>query len=161
MKLAGCLLALTIALTGCSSTSLPYKPVPQPSGASLSADYMLLTDRLRVEVDTGGQRLEDAQIIRSDNVAVRPQTIEQPPVAYTPGPSLGFGFGGSSYSGGRGGGTAVGSGVGMSVPVGSGETHVAGNTVLFFALDQVGPAPWRLNIKVAETSPTEIVLPPR
>jgi len=161
MKLAGCLLALTIALTGCSSTSLPYKPVPQPSGASLSADYMLLTDRLRVEVDTGGQRLEDAQIIRSDNVAVRPQTIEQPPLAYTPGPSLGFGFGGSSYSGGRGGGTAVGSGVGMSVPVGSGETHVAGNTVLFFALDQVGPAPWRLNIKVAETSPAEIVLPPR
>jgi len=161
MKLAGYLLALTIALTGCSSTSLPYKPVPQPSGASLSADYMLLTDRLRVEVDTGGQRLEDAQIIRSDNVAVRPQTIEQPPLAYTPGPSLGFGFGGSSYSGGRGGGTAVGSGVGMSVPVGSGETHVAGNTVLFFALDQVGPAPWRLNIKVAETSPAEIVLPPR
>ena len=161
MKLAGCLLALTIALTGCSSTSLSYKPVPQPSGASLSADYMLLTDRLRVEVDTGGQRLEDAQIIRSDNVAVRPQTIEQPPLAYTPGPSLGFGFGGSSYSGGRGGGTAVGSGVGMSVPVGSGETHVAGNTVLFFALDQVGPAPWRLNIKVAETSPAEIVLPPR
>jgi len=161
MKLAGCLLALTIALTGCSSTSLPYKPVPQPSGASLSADYMLLTDRLRVEVDTGGQRLEDAQIIRSDNVAVRPQTIEQPPLAYTPGPSLGFGFGGSSYSGGRGGGTAVGSGVGMSVPVGSGETHVAGNTVLFFALDQVGPAPWRLNVKVAETSPAEIVLPPR
>ena len=161
MKLAGYLLALTIALTGCSSTSLPYKPVPQPSGASLSADYMLLTDRLRVEVDTGGQRLEDAQIIRSDNVAVRPQTIEQPPLAYTPGPSLGFGFGGSSYSGGRGGGTAVGSGVGMSVPVGSGETHVAGNTVLFFALDQVGPAPWRLNVKVAETSPAEIVLPPR
>jgi hypothetical protein len=161
MKLAGYLLALTIALTGCSSTSLPYKPVPQPSGASLSADYMLLTDRLRVEVDTGGQRLEDAQIIRSDNVAVRPQTIEQPPLAYTPGPSLGFGFGGSSYSGGRGGGTAVGSGVGMSVPVGSGDTHVAGNTVLFFALDQVGPAPWRLNIKVAETSPAEIVLPPR
>jgi len=161
MKLAGFLLALTIALTGCSSTSLPYKPVSQPSGASLSADYVLLADRLRVEVDTSGNRLEDAQIIRSDNVAVRPQTIEQPPVAYTPGPSIGFGFGGSSYSGGRGGGTAVGSGVGMSVPVGSGETHVAGNTVLFFALDQVGPAPWRLNVKVAETSPAEIVLPPR
>jgi len=161
MKLAGYLLALTIALTGCSSTSLPYKPVSQPSGASLSADYVLLADRLRVEVDTSGNRLEDAQIIRSDNVAVRPQTIEQPPVAITPGPSIGFGFGGSSYSGGRGGGTAVGSGVGMSVPVGSGETHVAGNTVLYFALDQVGPAPWRLNVKVAETSPAEIVLPPR
>jgi hypothetical protein len=49
----------------------------------------------------------------------------------------------------------------MSVPVGSGDTHVAGNTVLYFALDQIGPAPWRLNIKVAETSPAEIVLLPR
>lgn len=161
MKLARYLLALTIALIGCSSTSLPYKPVSQPSGATLSADYVLLADRLRVEVDTSGYRLEDAQIVRSDNVAVRPQTIEPPPVAYTPGPSIGFGFGGSSYGGGRGGGTAVGSGVGMSIPVGSGDTHVAGNTVLYFALDQVGPAPWRLNVKVSETSPAEIVLPPR
>ena len=161
MKLAGYLLALTIALTGCSSTSLPYKPVPQPSGASLSADYMVMADRLRVEIDTSGNRLEDAQIVRSDNVVIRPQTIEQPPMAYNPGPTLGFGFGGSSYSGGRGGGTAVGSGVGMSIPVGSGDTHVAGNTVVYFALDQVGPAPWRLNVKVAETSPAEIVLPAR
>jgi hypothetical protein len=55
----------------------------------------------------------------------------------------------------------VGTGVGVSVPVGSGDTRVAGNTVLYFALDQVGPAPWRLNIKVAETSPAEIVLLPR
>lgn len=161
MKLARYLLALTIALTGCSSTSLPYKPVPQPAGASLSADYMVMADRLRVEIDTSGNRLEDAQIVRSDNVVIRPQTIEQPPMAYNPGPTLGFGFGGSSYSGGRGGGTAVGSGVGMSIPVGSGDTHVAGNTVVYFALDQVGPAPWRLNVKVAETSPAEIVLPAR
>ena len=161
MKLTTCLFALTIALTGCSSTTLPYKPVTQPSGVYLSADYVLLADRLRVEVDTYGYRLEDAQIVRSDNAIVRPQTIEQPPLAYTPGPSIGFGFGGSSYSGGRGGGTAVGSGVGMSVPVGSGDTHVAGNTVLYFALDQVGPPPWRLNVKVAETSPAEIVLLPR
>ena len=86
---------------------------------------------------------------------------DQPPVAYTPGPTVGFGFRGSSYSGGRGGGTAVGSGVGMSIPVGSGDARVAGNAVLYFALDQVGPAPWRLNIKVAETSPAEILLLPR
>jgi len=161
MKLTTYLFALTIALTGCSSTTLPYKPVTQPSGATLSADYVLLADRLRVEIDTSGYRLEDALIVRPDNVTIRPQTIEQPPLAYTPGPSIGFGFGGSSYSGGRGGGTAVGSGVGMSVPVGSGDTHVAGNPVVYFALDQVGPAPWRLNIKVSETSPAEIMLLPR
>jgi len=160
MKLATCLFALTIALTGCSSTTLPYKPVSQPSGVYLSANYMLLADRLRVDVDTYGYRLEDAMIVRPDNAIVRPQTIEQPPPAYNSGSSVGFGFGGGSFSGGRGGGTAVGTGVGVNIPMG-GDTRVAGYTVLYFALDQIGPAPWRLNIKVAETSPAEIVLPPR
>jgi hypothetical protein len=160
MKLTTCLFALTIALTGCSSTTLPFKPVSQPSGAYLSADYVLLADRLRVDVDTYGYRLEDAMIVRPDNAIVRPQTIEQPPPAYSSGSSVGFGFGGGSFSGGRGGGTAVGTGVGVNIPMG-GDTRVAGYTVLYFALDQIGPAPWRLNIKVAETSPAEIVLPPR
>ena len=54
----------------------------------------------------------------------------------------------------------VGTGVGVNIPIG-GDTRVAGNTVLYFVLDQIGPAPWRLNIKVAETSPAEILLPPR
>src|SRR5258706_9353961 len=143
MKLTRYLFALTIALTGCSSTTLPYKPISQPSGAALSADYMVMTDHLRVEVDTSGYRLEDAQIVRADNAVVRPQTIEQPPMAYNPGPTVGFGFGGSSYSGGRGGGTAVGSGVGMSVPVGSGDARVAGDTEREFPLHQVGPRPGR------------------
>jgi hypothetical protein len=160
MKLTACLFALTIGLTGCASTTLPYKPVSQPSGVYLSADYVVLTDRLRVEVDTYGYRLQDAQIVRSDNAIVRPQTIEQPPTAYSSGSSVGFGFGGGSYSGGRGGGVGVGTGVGVTIPIG-GDTKVAGNTVLYFALDQVGPPPWRLSITVAESSPAEIVLPPR
>jgi hypothetical protein len=160
MKLPTCLFALTMALTGCSSTTLPYKPVSQPSGASLSADYALLADRLRVEVDTGGYRLQDAQIVRSDNAIVRPQTIEQPPPASSSGSSVGFGFGGGSFNGGRGGGVAVSSGVGVTIPIGS-DTRVAGNTVLYFALDQIGAAPWRLTITAAETGPVEIFLPPR
>ena len=160
MKLTTCLVALILALTGCSSTTLPYKPVSQPSGVYLSADYVLLADRLRVEVDTGGYRLEDAQIVKPDNAIVRPQTIEQPPSAYNSGSSVGFGFGGGSYSGGRGGGVGVGTGVGVSIPIG-GDTRVAGNTVLYFALDQIGAAPWRLNVKVSEASPAEIVLLPR
>ena len=160
MKHTRCLVGLLIALAGCSTTSLPYKPVSQPSGMSLSADYVLLADRLRVEVDTSGYRLEDAQILRSDNVTARPQTIEQPPPASASGSSLGIGFGGGSFSGGRGGGVGVGTGVGVNIPMGS-DTRVAGNTVLYFALDQIGSAPWHLIVKVAGTSPTEIVLLPR
>jgi hypothetical protein len=38
---------------------------------------------------------------------------------------------------------------------------VAGNTVLYFPLDQIGQAPWRLTVRVAGTSPTDIVLLPR
>ncbi len=160
MKLTRYLFALTIALTGCSSTMLPFKPVSQPAGVYLSADYVLMADRLRVDVDTYGYRLEDAQIVMPNNTIVRPQTIEQPPPAYSSGSSVGFGVGGGSFSGGRGGGVGVGTGVGVNIPMG-GDTRVAGYTVLYFALDQIGPAPWRLSIKVAEASPAEIVLPPR
>src|SRR5262245_55565382 len=160
MKLRTCLFALTLALTGCSSTTLPFKPVSQPSGVYLSADYVVLADRLRVDLDTYGYRLEDAMILRIDNQIVRPQTIEQPPPAYSSGSSVGFGFGGSRFRGGRGGGTAVRPGVGVNIAIG-GDTRDAGHTVLYFPLDQIGPAPWRLNVKVAEASPAEIVLPPR
>ena len=160
MKLTTSLFALLIALTGCSRATLPYKPVTQPSGASLSADYVLLADRLRVEVDTDGYRLEDAQIVRTDNVVIRPQTIEQPPPASASGSSFGIGLGGGSVSGGRGGAVGVGTGVGVSIPMGS-DTRVAGNTVLYFALDQVGQAPWRLNVRVAGATPADIVLLPR
>ena len=149
------LTALVIALGGCASASLPYKPESPPSGASLSADYTLLADRLRVEIDTSGYRLEDAQIITANQKTVRPQTIEQPPVA-SPSSGIGIGIGGATGSGGGG----VGTGVGVSIPMGSGS-RVQGNTVLYFALDQVGPAPWRLSVKVSGTNPAVIVLPPR
>jgi hypothetical protein len=150
------LAALVIALGGCASTSLPYKPESPPAGASLSADYTLLADRLRVEVDTSGYRLEDAQIITSDRKTVRPQTIEQPPLSSGSGTGIGIGVGGSS----GGGGVGVGTGIGVSIPMGGG-TRVQGNTVLYFALDQIGPAPWRLSVKVAQTNPAVIVLPAR
>ncbi len=160
MRFTTSLCALLIALTGCSRATLPYKPLSQPSGVSLSADYVLLADRLRVEVDTDGYRLEDAQIVRTDNVVIRPQTIEQPPPASASGSSFGIGLGGGSVSGGRGGAVGVGTGVGVSIPMGS-DTRVAGNTVLYFALDQVGQAPWRLNVRVAGATPADIVLLPR
>src|SRR5262249_20695573 len=51
-RVASMLLAVT--LTACSSVSapLPYKPEVQPPGASISAAYTVVSDRLRVEIDT-------------------------------------------------------------------------------------------------------------
>src|SRR6266566_4506021 len=94
------------------------------------------------------------------NVSIRPQTIEQPPTTSTNGSNFGIGVGKGSFSGGRGGGVGVGTGVGVSIPMGS-DTRVAGNTVLYFPLDQVGQAPWRLTVRVAGVTLADIVLLPR
>jgi hypothetical protein len=150
------LLVLALGLSACSTATLPFKP-ETPSGA-LAADYMLLADRLRVEIDTGGYRLEDAQLVRTDGAILRPQFIESPPPGSGSSVGLGIGMGSSSY--GRGSAVGVGTGMGVDVPVGTGN-RVQGHTVLYFALDQTGPPPWRLDLKVADTAPATIVLPPR
>jgi len=147
---------LVVALSACASSSLPFKPEPPAPSRSLSADYMLLADRLRVELDTDGYRLEDAHIVRADKATVRAQTIEHPPAGSGSSAGFGIGVGGASY-GGRSG-VGVGTGVGVSIPMG-GETRVQGNTVLYFPLNQIGEPPWRLSVKVAETSAAVIVLP--
>jgi hypothetical protein len=54
----------------------------------------------------------------------------------------------------------VGTGVGVSIPMGS-DTRVAGNTLLYFPLDQIGQAPWRLTVSVSGSGPADIVLLPR
>ena len=149
---------LALAVSACSTATLPYKPESPPSGSGISADYVLLADRLRVEIDTGGYRLEDAQIVKADGTAIRPQTIEHPAPGGGGNVGFGFGLGGGSY--GRGSGVGVGTGIGVGVPLG-GDTRVQGNTLLYFALDQVGAAPWRLFVKTADTTPATIVLPPR
>src|SRR2546425_5388100 len=144
------LAALVIAFGGCATAvSLPYKPESPPAGGAISADYTLLADRLRVEIDTSGYRLEDAQIVKADQKTVRPQTIEQPPVA-AGSSGIGIGIGGAT-----GGGVGVGTGVGVNIPMGAG-TRVQGNTILYFALDQIGPAPWRPSVKGAPTTPAVI-----
>jgi hypothetical protein len=152
------LVLVAVGLSACSAATLPFKPETPPPGSAISADYMFLADRLRVEIDTGGYRLEDAQLVRAEGAAVRPQTIENPPPGTGSSVGFGIGMGGANY--GRGGAVGVGTGVGMEVPVGSGN-RVQGNTLLYFVLDQIGPPPWRLNVKVAETNPATIVLPPR
>jgi hypothetical protein len=146
-------MAALVALTGCGTT-LPYAPEQQPPGAKISAAYRIVGDRLGVEIDTDGRRLEEVRIVRPDGSEMQAQTIEHAPIVYGSPVTVGFGMGG--VSGGHGG--AVGTGVGVSMPVGGGASSVQGNSFAFFPLDQIGPAPWRVLVKLAGTGPALIVV---
>jgi hypothetical protein len=137
-------LALALA-TACGSSGLRYKAEAPGVGAAVSADYTVLVDRVRVEIDTRGTRLEDVQILRPDGTAVRPETIEYPGFRSNSGVGIGIGMGRSSY--GSGGGVGTGVGFGTSFPVG--ESVADGNTVAYFQLAQLGPAPWRLRAQLS------------
>lgn len=152
-----------LLLISCSSRSpLPYTPEQQPPGARLSAGYQVIGERLKIEIDTDGRPLEEAQILKADGTALPPQAIEQTMAAPGPGApvGIGVGVGGGSWSGGRSGGVGVGSGVSVGIPVGTvgGGAPAAGTALAYFPLDQAGPAPWRLRVKVAGTNPAVIVV---
>jgi hypothetical protein len=139
---------------GCASP-LPYTPAEQPAGVRLAADYAVNAGRLRVEIDTGGYRLELAEILKADGSAVRAETIEHPGPRGGSGLGLGLGVG----SVGRTGSVSIGTGIGLGTTVGGGS-RVDGNTVAVFPLDQVGPGPWSLRVKVVGIQPVVIVLDP-
>src|SRR5262250_1972973 len=132
---------------GCSSSSapvvavpanFPYKPAAPVPGPPVSAAYSVTTDRLRIEIDTGGRRLERAQIVKTDGALLDAQTIE-----FTQAPS------GGSY------GSPIGIGVGGS---GGGGGSTSGNTIASFALDQAGQRPWRLRVKLEGAEPFDIIV---
>jgi hypothetical protein len=162
---------LTIAAAGCSSSTpapappssnLPYKPETPVAGAPISAAYTIVSDRLRVEIDTGGRRLERAQIVKADGSFVDAQTIE-----YTAssgggswGSPVGISIGVGSF-GRTGGGGAVGTGVGVStggVVGGSGAPPAGANSIAAFPLEQAGPRPWRVRVKIEGIEPADIVV---
>jgi hypothetical protein len=146
-----------VSLAGCATTALPYTPAQQPSGARVSAAYQIVGDRLRIEIDTDGRRLEEAKIIRADGSALSPQAIDTtPPVATGSPVGVGIGIGGGSF-GGRGG-IGVGSGVSVGIPVGGGGSDIVGSTFAWFPLDQAGPAPWRLAVRLVGIEPTVVIL---
>jgi hypothetical protein len=149
------LVAVTLlSLTGCAATSLPYTPAQQPSGARLSAAYQLLADRLRIEIDTGGRRVEEAKILKANGTELRALAVDYaPPVTGSP-VGLGFGIGGGSF--GTRGGVGVGTGMSVGVPVGG--TDIQGNTFAWFPLAEAGPTPWRLYVKLAGIEPTVILV---
>src|SRR4030095_3350688 len=141
---AGALTLLSMALlAGCAASGLRDKPEPPGVGASISADYTVLADRVRVEIDTRGARLEDMQILKPDGAEIRPQTIEYPAFRTHSGMSFGVGV-------------ARGVGVVTSMPVG--EPRAEGNTVAYFWLDQLGPAPWRLRAQLGGLGPAFFTL---
>ena len=145
------LIVIALALlAGCASASLPYTPDKQPEGARVSAGYQILADRLRIEIDTDHRRVEEIWIHKTDGTALRAQTIDNAPVVTGPPPSIGVGLGG--YRGG------FGSGVSVGIPVGEGASRIEGHTWATFPLDQAGPPPWRVHLKLAGVAPTMIVV---
>jgi len=150
-------LAALMTLAGCATASLPYLPAQQPSGGRVSAAYQVVADRLRIEIDSGGRRIEEAAIVKASGGALRAQAIDAPvPVPGGSSGGLGIGFGGGSFS--TRGGVGVGTGLSVGVPIGGGSGPVEGNSFAWFPLAEAGPAPWRLYVKLAGLEPTFILV---
>jgi hypothetical protein len=139
-----------LAVVGCGRASLPYRPDQQPSGARVSAAYQVQGERIRIEIDTDGRRLEQAWIIKPDGSTVAAEAIDLPPVVSGSSSSLSFGLGGITSIGGGG---AVGTGASVGVPVGGGAPRMAGPTAAWFPLAAAGVMPWRLYVKLAGVEP--------
>ena len=149
--------ATLLSLTGCAATTLPYTPAQQPSGARVSAGYQLVADRLRIEIDTGGRRVEEAKLLKANGAELRALAIDTAPPVTTGSPvGLGIGIGGGSF--GSRGGVGVGTGVSVGVPVGGSGSDTQGNTFAWFPLAEAGPAPWRLYVKLVGVEPTVILV---
>jgi hypothetical protein len=155
-------LALVLGACASSALNLPYKPEVQPSGATISAAYTIVADRLRVEIATDGRRLERAQIVRADGALLEAQTIEYTPAAGGGGSPVGIGFGIGSFgtfgSGGSGVGTGVGVSTGTTVGGGGSASAVGPSTIASFPLAQAGASPWRVRVKLQGTDPADILV---
>jgi hypothetical protein len=151
---------LAAALAACSSASpdLPYRPAVQPAGATVSAAYTIVGDRLRVEVAGGGRRLERAQIVKPDGGLLEAQTIEYTPASGGGGSPVSIGLGVGSF-GGLGGGVSTGVGVSTGGVVGGGgSSGEVGTSIASFPLGPAGPRPWRVRVKLVGVEPADILL---
>jgi hypothetical protein len=147
-------LALTVVLAACARP-LPYGPERHSFGATISADVRATEDRLRVEIDSEGYRVEWAVLVQAGGGEVAPEVLV-PGGAVAPGGGLSIGLGvGTGRSSGSGS-YAIGSGVG----VGLGSGGSAATTLAVFRMDLAGPPPWRLRVKVVGVDPVDIVLDP-
>jgi hypothetical protein len=151
-------LALVLGACASSALNLPYKPEVQPSGATISAAYTIVADRLRVEIATDGRRLERAQIVRPDGGLLEAQTIEYTPPASGGGSPVGIGLGIGSF-GSMGGGVSTGVGVSTGTTVGGGSSSAVGpSTIASFPLAQAGASPWRVRVKLQGVDAADILV---
>jgi hypothetical protein len=148
-RLTGPALAV-LGLAGCAAT-LPYVPERQPFGAAISADVRAADGRLRVEIDSAGYRVERVGLVRDDGVEIAPEVLQ--PSGPWGGLWVGPGVGAVGW--GSRGSYAVETGVGLGGP-----GRPVRTTVADFPLEAVGPAPWRLRVKVVGVDAVEIVLDP-
>lgn len=150
------MLLLALVLTACApaSSGLPYRPAVQPAGAFVSAAFTVVGDRLRVEIDGGGHRLERVQIVRPDGSVLEAQTIEYTPAAGGGGSLFSIGVGGGGFSTGSG----VGGGVGVSTSGMVGGGGGVGTSIASFPLAEAGPRPWRVRVTLVGVEPTEILV---
>jgi hypothetical protein len=157
MLLAG-LLAGALAACSSSSSGLPYKPAVQPPGATVSAAYTIVSDRLRVEIDGRGRRVERAQIVKPDGTVLEAQTIEYTPASGGGGSPVSIGLGLGSF-GSVGGGVSTGVGVSTGGVVGGGgSSSEVGSSIASFPLAQAGPSPWRVRVKLQGTDAADILV---
>jgi hypothetical protein len=160
--IGGMLLVMTSMTLGaaCSSSTpysgLPYKPETPVTGANISAAYTIVTDRLRVEIDTGGHRLERAQIVKPDSSVLEAQTIEYSAPSGAAGSPVSIGIGIGRYGGM--GGVSTGVGVSTGGVVGGSGSSAGANTIASFPLDQAGPRPWRVRVKLEGMEAVDIVV---
>jgi hypothetical protein len=151
MRARAVLLALAVLLAGCARATLPYRPDPQPRGARLSAGYHVVGDRVGIELDTDGRRLEQAWIMKPGGQSVAPVAVDMPPIELAPSSSVSVGVGGGTWGGG--GGFGVGTGLGVGIPVGGRTDRVRGTTLVWFPRDAAGPPPWQVYVKVVGVEP--------
>jgi hypothetical protein len=158
MLLRAGLLAGVLAACSSSSPGLPYKPAVQPPGATVSAAFTIVSDRLRVEIDGRGRRVERAQIVRPDGTLLEAQTIEYTPAAGGGGSPVSIGFGIGSF-GSVGSGVSTGVGVSTGGVVGGGgSSSEVGSSIASFPLAQAGPSPWNVRVKLQGTDPADILV---
>ena len=158
MRLWAGLLAGALAACSSSSPGLPYKPAVQPPGATVSAAFTIVSDRLRVEIDGRGRRVERAQIVRPDGTLLEAQTIEYTPAAGGGGSPVSIGFGIGSF-GSMGGGVSTGVGVSTGGVVGGGgSSSEVGSSIVSFPLAPAGPSPWRVRVKLQGIDSADILV---
>ncbi|HWC02436.1 MAG TPA: hypothetical protein VHF87_06680 [Methylomirabilota bacterium] len=148
--------ALTVAVTlaGCAGP-LPFRPERQPFGATISAAVRLTDDRLQVEIDTEGYRVERAVLVLDGSTEVAPAALV-PSGGAGPSGGLSIGLGVGAGSWGSRGGYSVGTGIGIPV----GGSYPRGTTLAVFRRDEAGPPPWRLRVKVVGVEPVDVILDP-